>query len=73
MRKKVKTITQEIHDWGIICVDVPLLTSLLQYCCGDSPKKEHIDSIIKNILLEAEDGDVLSMSNYPVIIEPYTA
>lgn len=70
MRKKVKTITEEIHEHGVVSFDIPLYEKLLDIAQMDSIRDEHIDLIVEKTIkiTEEEDGDALSMEHLPAIV-----
>lgn len=66
MRKKVKTIIKEYRDDNIVCLDIPLITSLFEYSRGLSA--EDITRIVKNIVSHGSEEYYLKMSDYDHII-----
>jgi hypothetical protein len=70
MRKKVKTITKEVHEYGVISFDIPLYEKLLDIAQMDQVRDEHIDLIIEKTIKisEEEEGDALTMEHLPAII-----
>ena len=70
MRKKVKTITEEIHEHGVVSFEIPLYEKLLDIAQMDSVRDEHIDLIVEKTIkiTEEEDGDALSMEHLPAIV-----
>ena len=70
MRKKVKTITEEIHEHGVVSFEIPLYEKLLDIAQMDSVRDEHIDLIVEKTIkiTEEEDGEPLSMDHLPAIV-----
>ena len=70
MRKKVKTITEEIHEHGVVSFDIPLYEKLLDIAQMDDIRDEHIDLIIEKTIkiTEEEEGEALSMEHLPAIV-----
>ena len=70
MRKRVKVITEEIHEHGVIAFEIPLYERLLDVTQLDNFRDEHIDMIFeKSIKIsEEEDGDVLTTQHFPAIV-----
>lgn len=70
MRKRVKTITEQTHEYGTISIEHSLLDKLLDYASLDSMSAEHIDLMIdRSIKISEEiDGDSLTTADHIVPI-----
>jgi len=70
MRKRVKTITEETHEFGTVVLENSLLDHLLGYANADAVTTEHIDMMVdKTIKIsEEEDGDTLTVADHLIPI-----
>jgi hypothetical protein len=70
MRKRVKTITEQTHEYGTISIEHSLLDKLLDYASLDSMSAEHIDLMIDRTIKISEeiDGDSLTTADHIVPI-----
>jgi len=70
MRKKVKVITEEIHEHGVVSFEIPLYEKLLGIAKLSSIGAEHIDMIIEKTIRisEEEEGDVLTEDHLKKIV-----
>ena len=70
MRKTTKTITEVIHEHGVISFDIPLYEKLLDVALMDDVRNEHIDMIVeKTIKISVEEeGEPLTMEHLPSIV-----
>lgn len=70
MRKTTKTITEVIHEHGVISFEVPLYERLLDLASMDGFRDEHRDIIVEKTITctEEADGDALSMDHLPTIV-----
>jgi hypothetical protein len=70
MRKKVKIITEEIHEHGVVSFEVPLYEKLLDVAQMDNVRDEHIDLIVEKTIKisEEEEGDALTLEHLPEIV-----
>ena len=70
MRKTTKTITEVIHEHGVISFEIPLYERLLDIAALDSVRDEHIDLIFeKSVKISEEiDGEPLSIDHLPTIV-----
>lgn len=76
MRKRVKKITEEIREYGVITMDHHLMDGLLKYACCESTTTADVDMTIRKVIeiSEEEEGDALTMEHYEKIVgEPATA
>lgn len=55
MRKRVKTITEETHEYGTIVLEEPLYSALLGLAATDGVTKEHIDLWINKTCTISEE------------------
>lgn len=71
MRKKVKIITEEIHEHGVIALDIPLYHKLLNISNLDSVNSDHVDLMVERVIKisEEEEGGSLCMDHLPKIID----
>jgi len=70
MRKRVKKITEEIREYGVITMDYHLMDGLLKYACCEGTTTSDIDMTIKKVIeiSEEEEGDALTMQHYEKIV-----
>ena len=70
MRKRVKTITEETHEYGTIVLEQPLYSALLGLAASDGITKEHVDLWIDKTctISEEVDGDALTVEDHLVPI-----
>lgn len=70
MRKRVKTITEQTHEYGTISIEHSLLDKLLDYASLDSMSAEHIDLMIDRTIKISEeiDGESLTTADHIVPI-----
>ena len=67
--KKTKTTTvEEVHDHGVISLDVPLLIRLLEYARESIEDDVGIHFIAARMIREAEHGKILTMDDYKNIM-----
>lgn len=69
MRKRVKTITEETHEYGTIVLENPLYEHLLKLSGADGITHEHIDLWVEKTIKisEEEEGDALTVEHLPEI------
>ena len=69
MRKRVKTITEETHEYGTIVLENPLYEHLLKLSAGDGVTHEHIDLWVEKTIKisEQEEGEALTVDHLPAI------
>ena len=69
MRKRVKTITEETHEYGTIVLEHPLYEHLLKLSTTDGVTHEHIDLWVEKTIKISEDieGEALSVDHLPAI------
>ena len=69
MRKRVKTITEETHEYGTIVLENALYEHLLGLAAADGVTHEHIDIWVdKTIKISEEvEGDALTVDHLPAI------
>jgi hypothetical protein len=72
MRKRVKTITEQTHEYGTIAIEHSLLDKLLGYASLDDVSTEHIDLMLDRTMKISEeiDGDPVTVADH---IVPITA
>lgn len=70
MRKTTKTITEVIHEHGVISFEIPLYERLLDLASMDGFRDEHRDIIVEKTIkcTEEEEGDALSMEHLPELV-----
>ncbi len=70
MRKTTKTITEVIHEHGVISFELPLYERLLEIANLDTVRDEHIDMIYEKTvkISEEAEGDPLSLDHLPTIV-----
>jgi hypothetical protein len=70
MRKRVKTITEETHEYGTVVLENPLYSALLGLATADGVTTEHIDMWVDKTMSLSEDvdGDALTVSDHIVPI-----
>lgn len=68
MRKRVKTITEQTHEYGTISIEHSLLDKLLDYASLDSMSAEHIDLMIDRSIKISEDIDGESLTTADHIV-----
>ena len=70
MRKRIKTVTEEIHEYGTIVLEEPLYTALLGLAASDGITKEHVDIWIDKTctISEEVEGDALTVEDHLVPI-----
>jgi hypothetical protein len=70
MRKTTKTITEVIHEHGVISFEVPLYERLLDIASMDGFRDEHRDIIVEKTIkcTEEEEGEPLTMEHLPKIV-----
>lgn len=70
MRKRVKTVTEEIHEYGTIVLEEPLYSALLGLAASDGVTKEHVDLWIDKTctISEEMEGDPLTVEDHLVPI-----
>ena len=64
MRKTTKRVTEETHDHGVVCMDVPLLIRLLEYARETAEDDVEIHFLAARMIRESEDGKILTMEDY---------
>lgn len=70
MRKRVKTITEETHEYGTIVLEQPLYSALLGLATVDGVTHEHVDMWVEKTctISEEVDGDALTVADHLVPI-----
>jgi hypothetical protein len=70
MRKRIKTITEETHEYGTIALENWLFDTLLCYANSEACAKEHIDMMVEKTIKisEEEEGDTLTVADHLVPI-----
>lgn len=70
MRKTTKTITEVIHEHGVISFEIPLYERLLDIAALDSVRDEHIDLMFEKTVKISEEieGDPLKLDHLPTIV-----
>jgi hypothetical protein len=70
MRKRVKTITEETHEYGTIVLEQPLYSALLGLATTDGVTHEHVDMWVDKTctISEEVDGDALTVADHLVPI-----
>ena len=71
MRKRVKTITEETHEYGTIVLETPLYSALLGLATSNGVTHEHVDLWIEKTtkISEEVEGDALSIDHLVPIVE----
>jgi hypothetical protein len=77
MRKTTKTITEVIHEHGVISFEIPLYERLLEIANLDSVRDEHVDMMFEKTVKISEEieGEPLKLDHLPSIVAgiPVTA
>lgn len=70
MRKRVKTITEETHEFGTVVLENSLLNHLMGYANAEDVTTEHVDMMVhKTIKIsEEEEGDPLTVADHLIPI-----
>lgn len=70
MRKRIKTITEETHEYGTIVLENPLYSALLGLAVADGVTKEHVDLWVDKTMTLSEEveGEALTVSDHLVPI-----
>lgn len=70
MRKRVKTITEETHEYGTVVLEFPLYEHLLKLSVGPGVTHEHIDLWVEKTVKISEEveGDALTVEDHLVPI-----
>ena len=70
MRKRIKTITEETHEYGTIALENWLFDTLLCYANSDACTTEHVDLMVNRTIKisEEEEGDTLTVADHLVPI-----
>lgn len=70
MRKTTKTITEIIHEHGVVSFELPAYDKLLDLASMDGMRDEHIDLIIEKTktITEEIDGEPLTLDHLPAIV-----
>lgn len=70
MRKTTKTITEVIHEHGVVSFELPLYERLLNVAGLDDVRDEHIDMIVEKTckISEELDGEPLTIDHLPAIV-----
>lgn len=71
MRKRVKTITEETHEYGTIVLEHPLYSALLGLAAGDDVTTEHVDIWVDKSMTLSEDveGEALTLDHLAPIVQ----
>ena len=69
MRKRVKTITEETHEYGTVVLENSLYEHLLGLAAATGVTQEHIDMWIEKTMKISEEieGEALSVDHLPAI------
>lgn len=68
MRKVIKTVTKEIHDFNAVVVSGPMLEKLLTYSKDAGLTAEAISKCVAAVLKLSEEGDVIELDDYADVI-----
>lgn len=70
MRKRIKKITEVVHDYGTIALENSLLQKLLEYANSEDVTMEHVDMMIDKAIniSEEEKGEPLTVCDHIVPI-----
>jgi hypothetical protein len=70
MRKTTKTITEVIHEHGVISFELPLYERLLEIANADGVRDEHVDAIFEKTVKISEEieGEPLKLDHLPSIV-----
>jgi hypothetical protein len=65
MRKRIKTITEQTHEYGTIAIEHSLLDKLLGYASLDETTHHHIDLMLERTVKISEeiDGEPVTMDH----------
>lgn len=69
MRKQVKTVIKETHDYNAICVSGPMMTKLLEYSKSEDFTPEHITKCVDALFKLSNEGDVVEVEHYADLID----
>lgn len=61
-------MTKQENEEDVIQVNVPLMIRLLEWAKEDANKDVDIHIIVERLIELSDDGDILSMSDYPEIV-----
>jgi hypothetical protein len=69
MRKRVKTITEETHEYGTIVLENSLYEHLLNLAAANGTTHEHIDLWVEKTIKISEEveGEALTVDHLPAI------
>lgn len=75
MRKTTKTVTEIVHEHGVISFELPLYKRLLEIANADNVSSEQVAAIYdKTVKISEEiDGHALSINHLPMIISGIVA
>ena len=70
MRKRIKTITEVVHEYGTIAIENSLFQKLMGYANAEDMTMEHVDMMIDKTIniSEEEKGDPLTICDHIVPI-----
>lgn len=70
MRKRIKTITEETHEYGTVVLEHPLYEALLGLAVHDGVTTEHVDIWVDKTMTLSEEveGDALTVQDHLVPI-----
>lgn len=69
MRKKIKTMIKEYHDENVVCFEINLITSLLEYVRSTELTKEDVSKIVTNVIKHGLDSYALTSADYEFLIK----
>lgn len=68
MKKTKKTTVEEMREYGVISVDIPLLIRLLEYARESAQDDVDIHFLAARMIRESSDGKVLTMDDYKKLV-----
>lgn len=68
MRKIIKKIEKEIHDYDAICITAPLLEKLLTNSKDTEPSATDITKWVESLRKLSTEGDTLDLSDYADLV-----
>ena len=68
MRKVIKKIEKEIHDYNAICLTAPFLEKLFTGCKETQPSAADITKWVDGLRKLSTEGDTLDLSHYADLV-----
>jgi hypothetical protein len=64
MRKVVKRVEKEIHDYNAVAVTGPMLEKLFTYSKDSQPTAADITKCVAGLIELSKEGDTIDLSHY---------